>query len=46
MLCIQLTTMLTLDDDANNDAATQTIGNNADDNNTAAEVDAATKTMR
>ncbi len=38
--------MLTMDDDANNNAATQTMGNDADDNDAAADVDATTKTTK
>jgi hypothetical protein len=34
------------DDDADNDATTQAMGNNTDDNNAAVDVDASTKTMR
>ncbi len=37
---------LTMDDNANDDAATQMMGNNADDNDAATEVNAATKTTR
>ncbi len=40
------TTMLTADNDANDNAATQMTGNDADDNNAAADIDAATKMMR
>jgi hypothetical protein len=39
-------TMLTMDIDANDDPATQMMGYYADDNNTAADVDAATKMKR
>jgi hypothetical protein len=35
-----------MEDDANDNPATQTTGNDAEDNNTAADVDAATKTTR
>ncbi len=45
-LCRRWTTKLTTDGDANNDAATQTMGNNADDNDAAADVDTVTKTTR
>jgi hypothetical protein len=34
------------DNDADDDAATQTTGNDADDNNAAADIDAAMQTMR
>jgi hypothetical protein len=34
------------DNDTDNDAATQMMGDNADDNNTAADVDAAMQTTR
>jgi hypothetical protein len=37
-------TMLTMDDNANDNAATQKNGGNADDDNAAADVDTATKT--
>ncbi len=38
--------MLTMDNDANKDAANQTMGNNADDDDAAADVNVATKTTR
>jgi hypothetical protein len=38
--------MLTTEDMANNDATTQAMGNDAEDDNTAGEVDAGKKTTR
>jgi hypothetical protein len=37
---------LTTEDDANDNTVTQTTGSNADDNDVAADIDAATKTTR
>ncbi len=46
MLCRQQTTTLTMDNNANNDAATQTMGNGTDNDDAATDVNAAMKTTR
>ncbi len=46
MLHRQRTTALTMDNDAYNDTAAQMMGDNADDDNAAADVNAVTKTTR
>ncbi len=45
-LCRQWTMRLMTDDNANEDAATQTMGDDTDNNDTAADVDATAKTTR